>query len=100
MRNRDDFSQHVKEILAKRAGQICSNPNCQVSTSGPHTQLDKAVNLGVAAHICAAAFGGKRYSPKMAPEKRSGIENGIWLCQNCAKLIDSDEQQSTKQSGG
>lgn len=27
----------------------------------------------------------------MTPEQRRSIANGIWLCQNCAKLIDSDE---------
>jgi hypothetical protein len=27
----------------------------------------------------------------MTPEERSSIENGIWLCSKCAKLIDSDE---------
>lgn len=27
----------------------------------------------------------------MTPEERSSIENGIWLCQTCAKEIDSDE---------
>ena len=74
---------------------MCSNPSCNVLTSGPHAQPDKAVNLGVAAHICAASPGGKRYNPNMTPEKRGGIENGIWLCQNCAKLIDSDEQKYT-----
>ncbi len=26
----------------------------------------------------------------MTPEARVAIENGIWLCQNCAKLIDND----------
>jgi len=53
--------------------------------------------LGVAAHICAASPGGKRYDPNMTNKERSSIENGIWLCQTCAKLIDSDEQQFTSQ---
>ncbi|HRF25278.1 MAG TPA: hypothetical protein PLR98_13980, partial [Chitinophagaceae bacterium] len=26
----------------------------------------------------------------MTPEQRSSISNGIWLCSNCAKLIDTD----------
>jgi hypothetical protein len=49
----------------------------------------------VAAHICAAAPGGKRFDPNMSPEQRSSTENGIWLCAKCAKLIDSDEQKYT-----
>ncbi len=31
----------------------------------------------------------------MASEVRKAAENGIWLCQNCAKLIDNDEQKYT-----
>jgi hypothetical protein len=48
------------------------------------------VNVGVAAHITAASAGGPRYNPELSPEQRRHIDNGIWLCQNCAKLIDSD----------
>jgi hypothetical protein len=53
------------------------------------------VNIGVAAHIAAAAPGGPRYDEKMAPEERCGIENAVWLCQNCAKLIDNDASRYT-----
>ncbi len=74
---------------------MCSNPDCRAPTSGPHTQPDKAINLGVAAHVRAAAPGGKRYNPRMSPEKRGAIENAIWLCQRCAKLVDSDERKYT-----
>lgn len=51
---------------------------------------DKIADIGVAAHICAAAEGGPRYDPSMTPEQRSNIDNCIWLCQTHAKLIDSD----------
>jgi hypothetical protein len=87
---RDDFLPKIKETLAKRAGQRCSNPQCGRITSGPHSDSDKAINLGVASHIAAAAIGGPRYNPNQSPEERRDITNGIWLCQNCAKLIDSD----------
>jgi len=33
---RDEFPTKVKEVLAKRAAQRCSNPTCGVVTSGPH----------------------------------------------------------------
>ena len=87
---RDDFPQKVKETLAKRAGQICSNPTCNRGTSGPHSDDSKSVSIGVAAHITAAAPNGPRYNSSLTPEERSSIGNGIWLCQSCSKLIDSD----------
>lgn len=51
------------------------------------------VNIGVAAHITAAAAGGPRYDPTLTEAERSHPDNGIWLCQNCAKLIDNDPQR-------
>lgn len=87
---RDDFSGSTKETLAKRVSQRCSNASCRQPTSGPQEDPAKAVNIGVAAHISAAAGGGPRYDPTMTSEQRCAIENGIWLCQNCAKLIDND----------
>jgi hypothetical protein len=64
-------------------------------TSGPQEDLAKAVNLGVAAHITAASPGGARYDVELLPEERSGPGNGIWLCQNDAKLIDNDVARFT-----
>lgn len=93
-RNRDDFSQAVKDILAKRVGFRCSNPECRKLTSGPQ-KADRTVNIGVAAHITAAAAQGPRYDSSMTPERRASAENGIWLCANCATLIDRDEDGYT-----
>lgn len=92
---RDDFLADVKDTLAKRAGVKCSNPNCRRQTSGPQVHPEKSVNIGVAAHIHAASPGGARYDPFMTPETRRSIENGIWLCQVCAKLVDNDESRYT-----
>jgi len=86
----DDFSPLVKKTLADRVGHLCSNPDCHALTSGPQDDPAKAVNLGVAAHITAASPGGPRYDPDLLPEERSSPSNGIWLCQNCAKLVDND----------
>lgn len=88
-----DFIQKTKDTLAKRAGQVCSNPSCCRRTSGPHTEDDKAINLGEAAHIRAARKGGARYDPNMTDEERSDILNGIWLCRECARKIDLDEKK-------
>ncbi len=86
----DDFSEAVKRVLATRVGNLCSNPQCRALTSGPQENPAKALNKGVAAHITAASAGGPRYNPDLLPEERSGPSNGIWLCQNCAKLVDND----------
>jgi hypothetical protein len=50
----------------------------------------KVINVGVAAHITGACPGGPRFDPAMSEANRRGTANGIWLCQTCAKLIDSD----------
>jgi len=87
----DDFPMPVKELLAKRVAQRCSNPGCGHPTSGPQADPSKAVNVGVASHITAASPCGPRYDPTMAPAHRRSADNGIWLCQTCAKLVDNDE---------
>lgn len=90
MTKRDEFAAHVKRALSARAGSACSNPECGASTSAPHEEPAKAVNLGVAAHITAAVPDGPRYDASLTPIARAAIQNAIWLCQNCAKLIDND----------
>ena len=87
---RDDFPEPDKRTLALRVGQRCSNPYCSAPTAGPQLAADKALNLGVAAHITAASAGGPRFDPNLTPGERSSLANGIWLCQNCAKLVDND----------
>jgi CheY-like chemotaxis protein len=90
---RDDFPEKTKEILAKRVGMICSNPKCRKPTSGPRDDPMKAVNIGVGAHITAASPGGPRYDASLSESERASATNGIWLCQNCAKLVDNDEDR-------
>ncbi|GHO98715.1 hypothetical protein KSF_087630 [Reticulibacter mediterranei] len=60
-----------------------------------HSDENKAVNIGFAAHITAAAPGGERYDPTLSAQERGSAHNGIWLCGTCAKLIDSDSQKYT-----
>ncbi len=88
---RDNFSNAVKELLAKRVGWQCSFPGCQIPTVGPGHESDSAVvNLGEAAHIYAASPEGPRYDVNMTVEQRKAIENGIWMCRSHARLIDAD----------
>lgn len=92
---RDDFTQATKDKLANRAGWRCSNPNCEKPTRGAGNDENTYINVGVAAHICAASKGGPRYNWDMTAEERKADKNGIWLCQYCAKLIDSDVNRYT-----
>ena len=94
---RDDFPQKTKEILARRVGLRCSNPKCRRLTSGPHATSGKSVNVGVAAHVTAASLGGPRYDASLNAKERMSVNNGIWLCQTCAKLVDSDSVKFTKE---
>jgi hypothetical protein len=92
---RDDFTEDVKRALAARVANRCCNPECGAVTSGPQTDPGKAVNLGVAAHITAASAGGPRHDISLSPQQRQDIGNAIWLCQNCAKLVDNDPARYT-----
>ncbi len=86
---RDDFPLGTKELLAKRVAYRCSNQGCRQVTSGPQEDPTKVVNIGVAAHITAASADGPRFDPSLTPDERRAAENGIWLCQSCAKLVDN-----------
>jgi hypothetical protein len=92
---RDDFSEEVKTVIAKRVSYLCSRPDCRAVTIGPHNDPAKTVNVGVAAHITAASPGGPRYDRSLSSAERRHADNAIWLCQNCAKLIDSDGSRFT-----
>jgi hypothetical protein len=90
---RDDFINEVRRAVSARVGNVCSNPDCRALTSGPQEDSTKALNVGVAAHITAAAPGGPRHDPTLSPEERRHPDNAIWLCQTCARLVDNDPLQ-------
>src|SRR5260370_21593040 len=92
---RDEFSQGVKRALAHGVRLLCSNPSCRAPTAGPQKDPSKAVSVGVAAHITGASPGGPRFDSKMTERERRGASNGILLCQNCTKRIDSEPQAYT-----
>lgn len=96
VRRRDDeFSPATRRKLAARAAHRCSQPGCRAVTTGPGADPDTVVDVGMAAHITAAAPGGPRYDASLTHEERSAASNGIWTCQRCGKLIDSDQSKHT-----
>jgi len=68
-------------------------PVLSKTTTGPRTESPYIINIGVGAHITAASSGGPRYDVSLSSQQRESPENGIWLCQNCAKLIDNDPER-------
>lgn len=88
---RDNFTQDTVNKLRRRAGNICSNPECYKQTLEPQiTDEEKTTDTGIAAHICAASENGPRYDPAMSEKDRKHISNGIWLCSHCATKIDRE----------
>lgn len=92
---RDDFSKDVLDTLARRVNLRCSMPDCRQGTTGPRSDPKRSVCIGVAAHITAASSGGPRHDASLTREQRGSAENGIWLCQNHAKLVDNDASRYT-----
>lgn len=93
MTQRDEFTENVRRIIAQRAAYRCSNPICRALTVRPHSDENKAVITGVAAHICAAATGGPRYNPHQNTDERKSVTNAIWVCHSCSDLIDKDDKK-------
>ena len=86
----DGFLKKTVDIIAKRAGFRCSNPECRCLTVGAKQRSDEFVIDGIAAHITAASPSFARYDSSLSPDKRKHPSNGIWLCPNCHKLTDTD----------
>ena len=97
MSDRDDFPEKVKRIVAQRAAYFCSRPECRKLTIGPHSDPEKALSDGVAAHICAASPGGPRFDATQTEDERRSLDNAIWLCHSCSDLVDKDEQAFPKE---
>lgn len=90
---RDDFKKGIIRILSEQVSHRCSNPDCRVMTAAPGNNKGGVNRVGQAAHITAASPGGPRYDPGMTPEERRSADNGIWLCNICAKKIDNSPDE-------
>lgn len=47
--SRDDFPQGVKQTCGGRVSFVCSNPDCQRMTRGPHSDPGEVINVGLPA---------------------------------------------------
>ena len=91
LRTQDTPINYATDILQNK-GNIYLYEHKYYEAFGANENSDGIVSVGEAAHICAASPGGKRYNSNMTSEERASIDNGIWLCRNCAAMIDRDEE--------
>jgi hypothetical protein len=94
-KNRDEFTEPTKRQIARRVGWLCSDPSCRRPTIGSNSDGNGEINLGTAAHICAAAPGGPRYDPNMTSEQRKSSDNGIWMCRLHGTAVDAKDSKFT-----
>jgi len=93
---RDDFSEETRQLIAKRAGYICSYPGCGRMTVALSPDRKTGLTMtGVAAHITAASAEGPRFDKTMSSEERKSERNGIWVCQTHGKFIDDNSSKCT-----
>jgi hypothetical protein len=93
--SRDEFTPKTKLQIAKRAGWLCSDPECRRPTVGATSDAESEIMEGEAAHICAAAPGGPRYDAAMSKEDRRSAKNWIWMCKLHGTSVDSHDPKFT-----
>ncbi|MEZ9776377.1 hypothetical protein [Vibrio sp. 10N.261.54.A5] len=94
---RHDFLDTTKRLLREHVANLCSKPDCRVLTTASKIDGCSSSNVGVAAHICAAAPGGPRYKLEQTEAERKHYDNGIWLCTTCSRLIDVDDDSYSEE---
>ena len=86
------FTAKTKDRLADKAGNVCSAPWCDRSTSASSESRASGVSVTAeAAHIRGRTQDAARWDKSMDDDQRAHISNGIHLCEDHAKLIDNDE---------
>ena len=86
-----DFPPKTRRLIAERAGYRCSKPDCRRQTLGPGPGPLDVARIGDACHIFSAAPGGPRGAGGLTLEGRQSASNGIWLCTDHARLIDTNQ---------
>ncbi|MEG4453099.1 HNH endonuclease [Microcoleus sp. N9_A3] len=86
-----DFSDDVIHKIGQAAMFFCQNAACNRLT-GYSTSDGKCRRIAEAAHVLPSGTAGPRAQtiPSFPHLELSGVENGIWLCRICHKMIDDD----------
>jgi hypothetical protein len=72
---------------------MCSNPLCRsLTVKADFTDITQ-VRSGKSCHIHSVGPGGPRYKSGMSDRECASFENGIWLCDKCAREIDDNKSQ-------
>lgn len=87
---RDNFSERTRMQIARLTGGLCAYPGCRAATFGASADGAAVLDIGIAAHICAAAPGGPRFDEAMSSTERASAANGIWMCADHGRAIDAD----------
>ena len=89
---RAEFCRRTRTLVAQRAGYRCSFPSCDRLTIGPGNGPCEVSEVGIAAHIYAAAASGRgpRGTRALSENELRSVDNAIWLCAHHAALIDKN----------
>ncbi len=87
--SRVEFDDKTKEIIARRAGYKCSFPSCNKTLVGPGVENNESITIGECAHIFSAVPKGPRTDGGLSDAELKRPENGIYLCRNHHKIVDS-----------
>lgn len=91
---RKEFNKRTREVIAGRAGYRCSYPSCNKTLVGPGIKTNEWITVGEFSHIFSAKKNGPRTSGNLNKEELKKPENGIYLCRNHHKIIDSKSQDN------
>lgn len=89
---RIEFNKTTKDIIARRAGYKCSFPGCNKTLVGPGLNSNEWITIGEYSHIFSAKKKGPRTSGNLSPQELKSPQNGIFLCRNHHKIIDTKSQ--------
>ena len=89
LKHKEIFPPDIKEIIAGRAGYRCSYPGCNKILVGPGRNSDEFVTIAECSHIFSASPNGPRGQGGLSKDQLKRPENGICLCNNHHKIIDS-----------